>query len=497
MLLPSFGQALAQSAKQVPDYHIIIKYILKRDPGVSPPHRISKNIMALYSARADRPFHTAPDEVPAKRTTLLDLPDKQVVIIDYTIDRSGLYIITDLGGHEVMLDTSMAGDTIELKAEYVTRKPGEKLLHLNDSVPSPWLYKLTYPQKYLYMGFFDSLAYLHEDLRHSVLHYSFIGMHEDLDSFLTYSKKVYSDRRNYLEQFAQRHFMPDKFKFYANKEIQYAFYYDLLNPLTAYPAKLTAYPVDLQDTISVFSEAFNDRDLLDNCFLFKNVLYDYTIYYPASVRGRLAWYNGHLKEEIKNYVLVSYLQLLSRLNDNEGFTLAYGSYDTLHSNPLIRAFMDSLKDGISTIGLLPPADLLRLDVEDSTHHQATLQTYFTKKLTLIDCWATWCVPCRKQIPFLDSIAQEYKGKVAFISLSADQFPPKWYSWLSKSRDSLSPNVVQLYAPGGFEHPLFRRLMITAIPRYILVSQTGNILNKAMPEPEDKIAFEKELNRYLE
>jgi len=43
------------------------------------------------------------------------------------------------------------------------------------------------------------------------------------------------------------------------------------------------------------------------------------------------------------------------------------------------------------------------------------------KLTLVDFWAEWCVPCRIQSPILEEVAAEMKDKVTIAKLNVEKF----------------------------------------------------------------------------
>jgi thioredoxin 1 len=41
---------------------------------------------------------------------------------------------------------------------------------------------------------------------------------------------------------------------------------------------------------------------------------------------------------------------------------------------------------------------------------------------VVDCYATWCGPCRKLAPIVDNLADEYAGKIKFVKINVDESP---------------------------------------------------------------------------
>ena len=50
------------------------------------------------------------------------------------------------------------------------------------------------------------------------------------------------------------------------------------------------------------------------------------------------------------------------------------------------------------------------------------QTLKTYPVVVVDCWATWCAPCRAIAPIVEQLAKEYSGKVVFGKLNVDENP---------------------------------------------------------------------------
>ena len=59
-----------------------------------------------------------------------------------------------------------------------------------------------------------------------------------------------------------------------------------------------------------------------------------------------------------------------------------------------------------------------------TATDANLETEVLKNsgLTLVDFWAEWCGPCKALGPTIDSLADQYEGKVKVYKLNVDENP---------------------------------------------------------------------------
>jgi len=105
------------------------------------------------------------------------------------------------------------------------------------------------------------------------------------------------------------------------------------------------------------------------------------------------------------------------------------------------------------------------------------------KFVYIDMWATWCGPCKREIPFMKKVEKEYHGKnIEFVSISVDR-KNAHDKWKSMVKDGEMTGI-QLFADNDFKSKFAVDYGVNSIPRFILLDTEGNIVSADAPRPSD-------------
>ncbi|MFO7863076.1 MAG: TlpA disulfide reductase family protein [Salinivirgaceae bacterium] len=115
---------------------------------------------------------------------------------------------------------------------------------------------------------------------------------------------------------------------------------------------------------------------------------------------------------------------------------------------------------------------------------------YSTPYTIIDFWATWCVPCVKQMPVMDSLAAVHKN-ITFISLSVDNLRDytKW-----KTQVETTQSIKHYWL--GDTTDLREQLGIKGLPHMVLVNRHGEIIDPYFPHVNQDlgISWIRHLNR---
>ncbi|MBJ6143526.1 TlpA disulfide reductase family protein [Hymenobacter sp. BT559] len=118
----------------------------------------------------------------------------------------------------------------------------------------------------------------------------------------------------------------------------------------------------------------------------------------------------------------------------------------------------------------------------SPRHLTDLLAAYRGKVILLDLWASWCVPCREEIPLSIAAAKRYgKRGLVVLYLSIDEDPTAWRGALK-----------QLPAGAGLQYRFIRpgssafrqEFDVRSVPRYMLLDRRGTVRNPNSLRPGD-------------
>ena len=124
-----------------------------------------------------------------------------------------------------------------------------------------------------------------------------------------------------------------------------------------------------------------------------------------------------------------------------------------------------------------PRDVSSLSLQDENGRTLTLAD-FRGRVVLLNLWATWCPPCRKEMPSLDRLNAKRGGQVfEVIALSIDHDPAlvkPFYREIGVKtlRGYFDPNARASAALGAF-----------AVPATLLLDQHGREIGRALGPAE--------------
>jgi len=111
------------------------------------------------------------------------------------------------------------------------------------------------------------------------------------------------------------------------------------------------------------------------------------------------------------------------------------------------------------------------NLKDTQNTNRSYEELKGEKLTVIDFWATWCKPCLKAIPELNTIYDQFKDKgVAVIGINCDG--PRSIAKVGPMSQSLQIRYPVLI---DIDATVKTQLNLSAFPTLILVNTKGKVV----------------------
>jgi thiol-disulfide isomerase/thioredoxin len=125
--------------------------------------------------------------------------------------------------------------------------------------------------------------------------------------------------------------------------------------------------------------------------------------------------------------------------------------------------------------------------------QTTKLANYSGKVLVVDLWATWCGPCRQEIPHLVEIAKEYKDRGVEVLGLTNEDPETDAEMVKKFSEMFNINYPIGWADGEMQNGLMRGR--GAIPQTFIIGRDGKVLkhfvgfNARISVPQMKAAIE--------
>jgi len=137
---------------------------------------------------------------------------------------------------------------------------------------------------------------------------------------------------------------------------------------------------------------------------------------------------------------------------------------SVRSNPL----PDDAQEGLA---LVPAAKVSRAPdwtlPDAQTGRPVSLQAEARAHPVVFSFWATWCGPCREELPQLQRVADRYQGRVAFYGINSDDPPQAIQAFVRQNKLTLSMLA-------DTRRDAATRYGVETIPLLVVVDTKGNI-----------------------
>ncbi len=222
---------------------------------------------------------------------------------------------------------------------------------------------------------------------------------------------------------------------------------------------------------------------------------DFIFFFPSGIQNLVGVLN--IKADLDPYIrrknlsiISSQIEMLEASISNQrvidktisyilnSYITSYRDYDNFEKNrDDFAAIADRISDlqislqlkesfeklGYTVVGSLAPP----IKLEDRNGNMISFES-FKGKTVVVDIWATWCVPCLRQMPRIKELEHEFEGKeIVFIGICMGS---KKEDWLQKLEEFELDNI-QLFDAGD---DFAKALNISAVPHILIYNQESKL-----------------------
>jgi thiol-disulfide isomerase/thioredoxin len=174
-------------------------------------------------------------------------------------------------------------------------------------------------------------------------------------------------------------------------------------------------------------------------------------------------------------------QMLEMLGDGDVAAVAYATFGDILSKNLdenFRSVGEKMKTGAVRRARLLSGDPVKVSGKTLDGKPFDISEY-KGKIVVVDFWATWCGPCRAELPNLKAVYEKYHSRgLEVVGVSLDDSKEDLANFL-KAND-LPWKILVSTEPhrSGFDNPIADQYGISGIPTVFLMNRDGKVVSLA-------------------
>lgn len=313
-----------------------------------------------------------------------------------------------------------------------------------------------------------------------------------INEFTDFQKQLESEKRSFLEEYCKKNSLPGEIKSIIASEIKFKAAHALILYRFDYSGgfrKLREMPEGF------FTRLFKEYSIINEHDIQSRSCIDYISNIVSFLSGE--WDSGN--DSVNLHILFSNSNLLGngltkdlvisqaisrsylsnyRVPDNELWASVDSKIDNQSVFNYLRNYSDQKNYALKNIQVPPDSNV-------ASGIEGIKTKYIDKyrgKVIYIDFYATWCGPCRQEIPYAKQLYKEFENaNVVFLNLCAQSKQEDWLNLLKKHGIE-GENYLLSKEEFNLLSGLYK---VNAFPTYVIIDKMGNVVDYDAPRPSSK------------